>query len=486
MTCVNWVTPTGELQPNFSVKKIQDPAVPHLLSFLKKLQIEELFSNMVSDPRSKNIAYGISTILQKAFVTVLFRTGSKNAFHQEGTSTHQAESSTAYFIGSDKEKIPSIKTVDDVLANLKPTELNEVLMSVFEIVRKNKFFRNYSHLLPGKRYHLAIDAEVVHFYTPDSAHDCEHCPYCLKRTRREITWFVHMHVVVCLVCPGNLRIPLYLYPIHAKSLHYEENDSDEKFKQECELSAFPIILEKIKTRFPKLKFCVLLDSLYANGPALKLLQKHHMDYMVVRKKGSMKTVGDDCNGLELLPDGETKGLLEAIKKTEKETTHRKYTFFNDVEYQDLKLNILRFDEEILNEKGVKKSGVHWEWIVSWKLRKNNVVVSANRGRMRWLEEDLFNTLKNRGYDIRHDYSRNSNVQVIWAILILLAFLVTELFVLIRSVLPIKKNRSIKDFMRSIFSELKYLSYQLIFESRILFRKTQIRFCFEKNCYREAA
>jgi len=410
--------------------------------------------------------------------TVLFRMGSKNAFHQEGRTSQEAEASIAKFVGIDSGELPATRTIDDVLKRLDHEEVNEVLMSVFEVLRKDKLFADHPELTPGGKYHLAIDAETIHKYTPESDHDCTNCPFCLKRQRGEEIWYLHMHVTVSLVCPGGIRIPLYLYPIHAKSLNCEETASHETFKQECELAAFPLILKKLRERFPRLKFCILVDSLYANGPAIKLLKEHRMEFMIVRKEGSMKTVGQDCDGLEKIPDGKTSGQIEEIGTEDGKKIKRSYRFFNEIDYQAMKLNILRFEEWVFDEDGTQLMFVHWEWLVSWKLTKKNVAFSASRGRMRWLEEDLFNTLKNRGFSIKHDYSRHSSAQVIWSILIMLAFLITELFVLTRQIIPIKRNRSLKDFMKSIFYELSYL-YGEVFKALILHRKTQFRYCFEK-------
>ena len=101
--------------------------------------------------------------------------------------------------------------------------------------------------------------------------------------------------------------------------------------------------------------------------------------------------------------------------------------------------------------------------------------------MRWLEEDLFNTLKNRGFNIKHDYSRNSSAQIVWSILIMLAFLITELFVITRQITMIKRNRSLRDFIRSIFYELRHLYYE-VFKTPILHRKTQFRYCLGKASF----
>ena len=368
--------------------------------------------------------------------------GSKHAFHQESRSTEEAEAAIAKFVGISSEKLPVTRTIDDVLKRLDCEEMNVVLMQVFEVLRKDKLFASHPELIPGRAYHLAIDAECTHKYTPNSSHNPATCPFCLKRQRGEEVLFLHMHVVASIVCPGSLRIPIYVYPIHAKSLDCKETDSQEKFKQECELAAFPVVLGKIRERFPKLNFCILVDSLYANAPAIKILQKHHMEFMIVRKNGSMSTVGKDCDGLMQLQEHKAACQTEENLTTGGKKIKRSYCFFNKLDYQDLKINLLRFEERVFDEDGNEISYVYWEWIVSFRITKSNVFLTASRGRMRWLEEDLFNTLKNRGFNIRHDYSRDSTAQVVWTILIMLAFVITEFFELLKSIIPIKKNRTV--------------------------------------------
>ena len=444
----------------------------------KKTQTTKNFSQAVTDPRQGKIAYSLESLIQTAVVTVLFRMNSKNAFHREGRNSPKTEAALAKFVGIEGGELPVTRTVDDVLKRLNHEELNEVLMSMFEILRKGKFFADHPRLTPGGMYHLAIDAECVHKYTPDSAHDCACCPFCLKRKRGEEIWYLHMHVVVSLVCPGSVRLPLYLYPIHAKSLNCDATASPEKFKQECELAIFPVILKKIRERFPRLKFCVLLDSLYANGPAMNTLRENRMAFIIVRKEGSLKTVGEDCDGLEKIEDHKINGHTEENTTEEGKKIKRSFSFFNELDYRDMKLNVLRFEERVFDNKGNQLNYVYWEWLVSWKITKKNASLSASRGRMRWLEEDLFNTLKNRGFCIEHDYSRNSTAQTVWFILIMLAFFITEVFMFTRQIIPLKQNRSIRDFMRSLFHEVRHLG-QKIFEASIFQRRIQFRYCFEK-------
>lgn len=402
--------------------------------------------------------------------------GSKHAFHQESRRTDQAEAAIAKFVNIEKnDRLPTTKTIDDVLKRLDYEELNAVLAHVFESLRKKKIFSRYRHLTPAGLYHLAIDAVTIHKYTPDSAHDCVNCPFCLKRQTGEEVWYLHMLSVALIVCPGGTRIPLYVYPIHAKSLKHLETNTQETFKQECESTALPVILGKIRQRFAKLNLCVLLDSLYANGPTMRLLNAYRMEFLIVRKKGSMKTVGEDCDGLEQIAAHRTTGQVQELRKEGSNLVEQSFQFFNDVKYQDLNLFILRFDERVYRSDGKDISRTHWEWLSSSRITKKNAALTATRGRMRWLEEDLFNTLKNRGFAINHDYSRDSSTQVVWSVLIMLAFLITELFSIVRDVKRMRNKRSLCSLMKSIFYELQHMCCQ-IFASPLLNRRIQIRYC----------
>jgi hypothetical protein len=128
-------------------------------------------------------SYSLPSILQTALATVLFRMGSKYAFHQEGRETKSSESAIAKFVGIEEGKLPDSKTIDDVLNRLDHEEMNEILMGVFEVLRKDKFFTRHPGLTPNGTFHLAVDGETIHKYTPESDHDCEQCPYCLTCIR---------------------------------------------------------------------------------------------------------------------------------------------------------------------------------------------------------------------------------------------------------------------------------------------------------------
>ena len=461
-----------------SQEACKDPVSSHMQSYIKKLKVQKLFEELVTDPRSGQCKYTLSSLLSTALFNVQFLNESKNSFQTQAHETSEIKEKISRFIGRGDGAFPVTKTVDDLLEKLDFEELNNVLMQLFENIRLNKLFFEHDELIPRGEYHIAFDGEKIHTYSPDSNHDCGSCPYCLKRTRGNTTWYCHTIVVASLVCPGGFKLPLYVYPIHSQAVRGKETSSDDVHKQECELSALKMIVPRLRKRFPKLRMCALLDSLFANGPTLDLLESNRFSYAIVRKKGSMPSVGKDCDGLLKLPGYENSHSVERNSTSPNgEKMYRKMTYFNKIDYQEKKINLLRFYEVTKSPKG-KERVVYWEWIVSWKVTKRNGLHSAERGRLRWHEEDLFNTVENRGYAIEHDYSRDYHAQKVWVLLIMIALFINECFAHTRTMMKRRKNLSIKAFLKNIFSELRYLPFEAIFTASVLQRRIQFRYWFD--------
>jgi len=64
-------------------------------------------------------------------------------------------------------------------------------------------------------------------------------------------------------------------------------NNDGTTKQDCELNAFYRMVKRLKGRFPQLKICLLLDSLYAASPVMDILKRYNWKYITTFKEGSM-------------------------------------------------------------------------------------------------------------------------------------------------------------------------------------------------------
>ena len=249
--------------------------------------------------------------------------------------------------------------------------------------------------------------------------------------------------------------------------------SDDKWKQECERSAIPFLLRELRKYFPRLKFSIHLDALYATEPMLHLLKELKMGYSIVRKAKVLKTVGEDCDGLQqyVVP-------VNVDKDTRRFNVHQKIHFFNQVAYRGHSLSVIRLDEEAVKKPSkrfakVQSKKTHWEWIVHQRLTRGNVASVAARSRDRWKQEDGFNTLQHRGLAITHDFNRAPTAQTIRIYLILIAYAISE--VLIHSQLGryiLSKGYTIIFMMKKMLQDLIYLTDYDLFNGYMPF---QLRF-----------
>ena len=69
----------------------------------------------------------------------------------------------------------------------------------------------------------------------------------------------------------------------------------------------------------------------------------------------------------------------------------------------------------------------FSWITDFLLTPENVWAFMRGGRARWkIENETFNTLKNQGYHLEHNYGHGEqNLSVVFAMLMMLAFLVDQ-------------------------------------------------------------
>jgi len=121
-----------------------------------------------------------------------------------------------------------------------------------------------------------------------------------------------------------------------------------------------------------------------------------------------------------------------VKKEDKRfNIWQKIHFFNDVDYREHNLSIIKLDELAVKKPSKRFAKVlsketHWEWIVSKRIIRENVGEIATESRIRWKQEDFFNTLQNRGFGIRHDFNRASASQTIRTYLILIASAISSI------------------------------------------------------------
>lgn len=158
--------------------------------------------------------------------------------------------------------------------------------------------------------------------------------------------------------------------------------SEEELKQDCETKAFKRLSEKLKKAFPRLPIILLMDSLYASEPVIKICEKNGWDYIIRYKVGSIPSIAQDY---ENIPEKEEEGRCEYI---------------NEIDYNGRGVNVLNFYEDKIEKGKVRRT--EFCWLTNIRITRRNANQLAVVGRRRWkIENEGFNRQKNWQGDITH-------------------------------------------------------------------------------------
>jgi hypothetical protein len=149
-----------------------------------------------------------------------------------------------------------------------------------------------------------------------------------------------------------------------------------------------------------------------------------MHYILVAKPKDHKSL---MEWLDAYDEAEW-GQLEHIDDKGKKHV---YEWMNDVPLNGredtIKVNYFRYRIES-DEKGKKKTTYKNSWVTDINIVKGNVKKLVKAGRAKWkIENECFNTLKNQGYHITHNYGHGKkNLCFNFFLITLLAFFIHQI------------------------------------------------------------
>lgn len=280
---------------------------------------------------------------------------------------------------------------------------------------------------------IAIDGSQICTFPEEPWPGCPH----RKLSNGQIQYFAYV-LDAKLVTPCGMALSL--------ATEMLTNEGNEEFdKQDCELKAFPRLVEKLYAFYPRTKLCLLLDGLYANQNVIRLIESKRWKYIITFKEGSMR---------ERFPEAVSLANMQTENRLRVQLPDRSQQFM----WAD-ELPIAEFTPNVLfcREKPKKGEGCQFVWLTNFHLSRNNVEKIANNGgRLRWkVENEGFNVQKNNGYEMEHPYSEHANGFRIFYILLLMAHIITQLILhgsLIRSLC--RTFGSAKNFARRLAESLR--------------------------------
>lgn len=298
---------------------------------------------------------------------------------------------------------PSDSYMRERLDELDPRFIRPVFKKLFAKLQRGKCLEGFEFL--DGHYLLSLDG------TGEFSSGSVRCPQCCKKEHKNgsVTYY-HQMLGACIVHPDQKNvIPLCPEPIQ---------NGDGSAKNDCERNAAKRFMDHFRREHPHLRVIILGDGLASNAPYIRMLEERKMKYLLGAKPGDHKSL------FATLEASEEAKYYEA--SDEKGVFHQ-FRFLNDVALNtsnpDVRVNILEYMQT--NSKGKE---TRFSWVTNIHITKNNAFVLMKGGRARWkIENETFNTLKNLGYNLEHNYGHGQKyLSTILCLLMLLAFLVDQI------------------------------------------------------------
>ena len=241
------------------------------------------------------------------------------------------------------------------------------------------------------------------------------CSKCLKKEHQNGTITYHHQILQATLVHPDIKQVIPLAPEFVRN-------GDGGQKQDCEINAGKRLIYKIKADHPHLSMIIVGDSLYSKGPFVNELTSLKYSFILVAKPDDHKSLYSDIEGLR------QGNLLDSYTITKKKKTYI-YEWSNDVylngskdspKVNFFKLTIINIDSKVAFQSA---------WVTDREVTSQNIEEIVRAGRARWkIENECFNTLKNQGYHIDHNYGQSEkNLSEALFLLNLLAFFLHQIF-----------------------------------------------------------
>jgi len=335
----------------------------------------------IPDPRNcQKITYPLESLIITGLLLFILRLGSRRQIKFELSSDILIQNLEKVF-PYQAEKIPHGDTLNYLLSGVDPENISNLRTLMIRRLLRAKCFAPYRLL--DRHYLIAIDG------TGHVSFSKKHCDQCLQKKLKngEIIYY-HPVLEAKLILPFGMALSL--------DTEFMENTNPLASKQDSELKAGYRLLARIKSKFPQLKICLGLDSLFANQQIMEIAENYHWKYIINFKAGSIPTVAQEFNALLPL---EPQNRLTFSQKD----VRQDYQWVTEIDHEGHLVNVLSCHE--IKEKQEPKDFV---LLTNLNLTSKNCFIIANEGgRKRWkIENEGFNTQKNGGFNLEHAYSTN--------------------------------------------------------------------------------
>ncbi len=396
--------------------------------------------------RSAKVDYSVHDIVLSSLAMMHFQDRSLLQFQKHlEEDQHRSNLTTLFGV----KAVPEDTQIRTVLDSIESDRFRPIFTDFFHRLQRSKQLKRYE-LFP-KIYLCSIDGSQ-YFSSNDVS-----CPKCLKREHRkgEVS-YSHQILQAALMHPDQKQvIPL---------MPEEISNSDGGEKQDCEINAAKRLIRKIRQDHPQLGLILNGDGLFSKQSLIQAALDERMHYIFVCKPDDHKIL------MEWVGEQSRLGEVKTLTRVDTKKRTHSYRWINKVPLNGnkdtLEVNYFEYQLIVPQKDGTEKVTYKNSWVTDFEITPETIETLVRGGRCRWkIENECFNTLKNQGYHIEHNYGHGTkNLSFNFFILNLLAFfihqileLTDELFQACRTKCGSKKN--LWETLRSYIKAILFLKWE---------------------------
>jgi hypothetical protein len=334
------------------------------------------------------------------------------------------------------QAIPSDTQMRDILDPVPPDNLRSAHNDLINALQRGKALEKMQYLDEG--YLVPLDG--TGYFSSEKLFS-DSCMQKVSATGK-ITYYLQM-LGVALAHPEHKEV----IPLIPEIISRQDGST----KNDCELNASRRLLTKLREEHPHLKIVVTQDAISPNGPYIHFLKENGFRFILTVKESDHGHLFARFD--EVVKTG---GAGELIIEDPEDLQHFHYfRWVNglpiNASHPDELVNVLEYYEVTGDTRK------HFCWVTDISLTEANVYRIMRAGRARWkIENENFNTLKNQGYHLEHNYGLGKQyLSMAFVKMMMLAFLVDQIqqlcCALFQAVLKkLGSKRALWDNMRSFF------------------------------------
>ena len=343
------------------------------------------------------------------------------------------------------KQIPTDNQTRNLLDPVPPSTVLPVFAAVVEALHAGGQLETYRSINGD----LLVAMDGTQYFSSAKIH----CPQCsvTEHSNGTIT-YSHSVVTPVIVAPGNARV----IPLEPEFITPQDGHK----KQDCENAAAKRWLGQFAERYRPLGITILGDDLYCKQPLCEAIRQQGLNFILVCKADSHKTLYEWVAGLAATDDVQT---LCIERRQGKRTYTDTYRFVNQVPLRDADEALQVNWCELTTTRDDGKLTYHNAFATNHTISTANVAEIVRAGRARWkVENENNNTLKTKGYHLSHNFGHGKqHLSTLMASLNLLAFLFHTLLELLDS-----SYQRLRRFLprKVFFDDLRALTRYLCFDS----------------------